>query len=405
MSRHCLILLAAGLLLAPASVDGADWTQFRGPDGSGVSPETDLPVRWSKTENMRWTAQLPGKGIASPVIVGGKVFITICSGPMLDRLHVLCFEVTSGKQLWERRFLATGNTMCHEKTTTAAPTPITDGRYVYALFGTGDLVCLTIDGDLIWYRALLKDYPNIGNSLGLASSPVLAAGVLVVPLENVGDSFILGLDAQTGVNRWKMPRPRELNWVTPLVLRRGDRSEVIFQTRTELTAYDPMTGKEVWTYKAPKGLTTSPSPVGVGDAILVLGGDAVALRPGDGGSPPQVVWQSNRVRSNFGTPLVDAGRVYTISGAGVLVCARTDTGALLWQERLKGTFYASLVLAAGRIYAVNDEGKTFVVQVGDKPQVLATNSIEELVLATPAVAEGAIFLRGAKTLYCIGQQR
>src|SRR6266852_8439695 len=135
-----------------------DWPQFRGPGGSSVSEETGLPFRWSQTENVRWKADLPGRGVSCPVIAGGKVYVTACTGFQQTRLHVLCYQASTGKKLWERQLWATANTMCHDKTCMAAPTPVTDGERVYALFACGDLVALDSNGDLLWYRSLGRDY-------------------------------------------------------------------------------------------------------------------------------------------------------------------------------------------------------------------------------------------------------
>ena len=158
-------------------------------------------MKWSTTENVRWKAELPGRGVSSPVIAGGRIYVTAASTYRDRRLHILCFDASSGKQLWERQLAATGSTQCHPKTSMAAPTPVTDGKHVYALFATGDLAAFNRDGDLLWYRALQRDYPDISNQVGMASSPVLAGDTLLLPLENPGDSFALAVDAKTGRNR------------------------------------------------------------------------------------------------------------------------------------------------------------------------------------------------------------
>ena len=165
--------LGVVILLLPAFAAAADWPQFRGPDGVGFADGNDLPEKWTATENIRWKAALPGKGLSSPVIAGGKVYVTACSGYQETRLHLLCFDAASGKQLWERQLWATGSTMCHPKTNMAAPTPATDGRNVYAMFATGDIAAFDADGRLLWYRALARDYPQITNQVGLAASLAL----------------------------------------------------------------------------------------------------------------------------------------------------------------------------------------------------------------------------------------
>src|SRR5262245_19648781 len=231
------IALVCFLLCVTVSAAG-DWTRFRGPGGVGVSDETGIPTTWSEKENIRWKVDLPGRGLSNPVIAGGRVYVTACSGHEQKRLHVLCFDVRNGKKLWERQFRATGNTGCHEKTNMAAPTPATDGERVYALFATADLACLDKDGDLIWYRSLVGDYPTLSNQVGMAASPIVWKDLVIVPMENVGESFLVGIDKMTGTNRWKTPRPRAINWITPVVRERDGQAEVIFQGDAALTAYD-----------------------------------------------------------------------------------------------------------------------------------------------------------------------
>ena len=164
----------------------ADWPQFRGPNASGVAPDSTLPVKFSATENLKWKSAVVGRSVASPVIVDGKIYVTSASGVRGDRLHVLCYALADGKLLWERQLTATGNTGCHPKSSMAAPTAVADKDGVYALFATGDLAAFASDGTLKWYRSLVGDYPGIGNQVGMASSPVLFKNTLVIPMDNQG---------------------------------------------------------------------------------------------------------------------------------------------------------------------------------------------------------------------------
>jgi outer membrane protein assembly factor BamB len=386
------------LLLAAGAARAGDWPQFRGADLSGVAQETGLPERWGPDENVAWKAALPGRGVSAPVVVGDRVFVTANSGMAQTRLHVLCFDAGGGRKLWERQFWATGPTFCHPKTCMACPTPVGDGRCVYALFSTGDLVCLTAGGDVRWFRGLALDDPRMVNHVGAGSSPVLADGVLVVPLESQGSSHLLGLDPADGRTRWRAGRPLENSYTTPLVVRRRGQTEVLMQGMYGLTAYDPATGAPRWTFDAEE-LAQIPSPVPAGDLILAPGRGLLALRPTEGG-PPEVVWKSPRLGSIAPTPLVADGRVYVLKGS-ILVCGSVANGKELWSERLKGSYSASPVLADGKLYLVNEDGVTTVVRPGAKPQVLAANDLRDPMLATPAVARGAIYLRSDKYLYCV----
>lgn len=401
-----LIAVVTSLLVA-APARAADWPQFRGPLSRGVAEETSLPVRWTATENVRWRADLPGPGASSPVVADGRVYLTACSGPRQDRLHVFCFAAANGGKLWERRLWGTGSTMCHPKTNMAAATPAVDHGRVFAIFGTGDLVCFSLDGDLLWYRSIAKDYPTFSNNVGLAASPVPWEDLLLVALENRGrESFFLGIEQQTGKNRWQTERPHEFNWVTPVIYNRGGKAEVLLQAPPALVSYDPRTGKENWTFKGP-GFNIVTMPLVDGDSIHVTGGSGaplIALRPTADRDSPKRVWDAPKLGVYYSTPLVYRGRIYAVNPARVLNCADLATGKLLWQQRLQGTEYsASPVGAAGNIYVVNEEGATTVLRAGDEPQILSVNALEERTLATPAIAGGAIFLRTDKRLYCVAE--
>jgi outer membrane protein assembly factor BamB len=389
------------VLALAGPLPAGDWPQFRGPGGTAVSDDTGLPLHWGPKQNVRWKADLPGRGLSSPVVAGGRLYVTCCSGHLQERLHVLCFDIATGKKRWERQFWATGNTMCNPKTCMAAPTPVTDRKRVYALFATGDLVALDAEGGLLWYRALARDYPQITNQVGMAASPVLWRDVLMLPMENAGDSFAAGLDARTGRNRWKVQRPRDINWVTPTLLERDGRTEVVFVSGQGMAAYDPGSGEQRWSYVG-AGLGSIPTPA-VGDGLMLLPGGA-AVRPGSGDKPPAVAWKSNKLRPAYSSPLYYRGRVYALNNTStVLACADMRTGRVLWQERLRGPFSASPVAAEGRIYLVNEEGLTTVLLAGDRAKVLATNALDASILATPALADGAVFLRSDRAVYCLAR--
>ncbi|MCI0456667.1 MAG: PQQ-like beta-propeller repeat protein [Gemmataceae bacterium] len=396
------------LVLLAAPLTAADWPQWRGPGGSGVASEKNLPVKWGAAEGLRWKVELPGRGLSAPVIVGGRVFVTACTGPDQERLHVLCLDEATGKKLWERQFWATGTTLCHQKTNMAAPTPATDGKHVYALFASHDLVCLDRDGNLRWFRSLTGDYPTVGNNVGMASSPVLWKGLVLLAVENAGESFAVGIDRQTGQNRWRVPRPRGINWVTPLVIehktKQGTRAEVLFQSGSDLSAYDPATGAQRWTYTG-KGMATIPSPVFAEGRLLVPGGRFQALKPSADGQPPELLWQSTKLPTGYCSPVGSEGRVYAVSSRGIVNCADATTGKPLWDVRLEGEFAASPLVADGKVYVVSEEGTATVLRAGPKLEVLGTSAVGEKILASPAAANGALYLRSDRHLYCIGEKK
>jgi outer membrane protein assembly factor BamB len=394
--------------LVNVAVYAEDVPQFRGRGGAGVSSEIGLPIHWSATENVRWKVELPGRGLSNPVIGDGRVYVTACTGPEQKREHVLCFDARTGKKLWERQLWATGTTLCHPKTCMAAPTPVTDGRHVYALFATGDLVCYDRDGSLAWYRSLVGDYPTVGNNVGIAVSPVLHKGMLIVCLENVGESFAAGIDARTGQNRWRVDRPRGINWVTPLIIEHDGKDEVVLQGGADLTAYDPASGKKRWSLTG-ESFSTMPTPVWGDGMVFTPGGKFRAVRPGTATAKPEIVWQSAKLRTGYSSPVYYDGRVYALDAAGIANCADATTGKHLWSHRLdtpnSEQYSASPLLAEGRLYVVGEKGTATVLKLDGKPTVLAVNTLADTILASPVASGGSIFLRSDGMLYCIGNAK
>lgn len=407
MNRIAIVMALVCSSLAPA----ADWSQFRGPGALGVSDEKGLPTGFTEKEGVRWKAPLPARGVSSPVVVGDKVFVTCSGGVNDDRLHVLAFDTKTGSQLWHREYTATGLTTAHPKTCMAAPTPVADKDAVYALFATGDLVALDHTGNQLWYRSIVGDYPTVSNQVGMASSPVLAAGKLIVPMENTGESFIAALDVKTGKNVWKTARPKGQNWTTPTVRAAKDGTEVLFQGAKGLAAYDADTGSEKWTHKLGGQI---PSPTAVGDDLLVCGAGVVRLRAKEGGW--EEAWKATKLALGDTTPLVYDGKMYTADPrAGAVYCTDAKTGKPIWDEKVVGakqTFSASPVAADGKVYTLTLKGTLTVFKAGGtEAEVLGTSEVGAGCLATPAISGGAVFIRtddlakpANNFLLCIGKK-
>lgn len=404
--RHSIVLLlCAWSVLHSAANASADWLRFRGGDGSGAVADADLPIALDPRKSITWEIDLPGRGLSSPIIVGDRLFVTASSGPKQARLHVLCFRASDGTRLWERQFFATGRTMCHEKTSVAANTPASDGQRVFALFSSSDLVALDLDGNLLWLRGLALDYPNVSNSLGMSSSLVVAEGTLVAQVENDSQSLALGLDVATGVNRWKLDRPKMANWTSPIVFKEsGSGREIIgLQSGKGLMAVDPGSGKELWNYA--EGASTIPSSaVGAGGVLFVPSSGITALKPGAPGQPPQQLWRASTLRPDVSTPLVVGDRLYTINGAGVLNCGNTQSGERVWQLRLKGPFSASPVAAGSYLYVPNEKGLLQVVDTS-KPEgeLVSELDLGQTILGTPSISGNALFLRSDGKLWKISK--
>jgi len=380
--------------------EAADWAQFRSARSNSVAQAENLPLDWSETKNLAWKAELPGRGPSGPIIVAGRAVITSSSGIDQDRLHVLCFDVDSGKKLWERQFWATGRTITHPMTSVAAPTPASDGERIFAFFSSNDLVCLDLQGNLLWLRGLGYDYPKAGNDVGMASSPVVVGDTVIVQVENQSDSFAAGLNTQTGNSRWRIERPREASWTSPAVMQSGVDQLVLLQSPSKLTAHRPKTGELLWSFdSACAGIPTATS---AGGAIYVPAAGITALQPTSTGSPPEVKWTAGGVQPATACPVVHENRLYAINRAGVLTCADTSDGSVVWRVRLAGEFWGTPVLAGNRLYCVNKDGLGQVVQIqsdGKGAEVVGTGDFKETVLSSPAVADGALYVRTDRHLW------
>ena len=391
-------------LLAVSLCCGADWPQFRGPLTNNVSL-ADAPPGKVDQGSIAWTADLEGRGASGPIVVGDKVFLTSTTGFKQDQLHVLCFDLKSGKQLWDRQFWATGRTQCHNKMCVATPTPARDGQRVFATFSSNDVVCLDLDGNLLWVRGLSHDYPNASNSLGMASSPIVVGETLIVPVENDDDSFTTGLDVKTGIARWKIQRPRVANWTSPAILKASPEAEplVLLQSSEGVDAIYPQTGETAWQYE--DGAGRIPSTTVGENTLFVPSNGLTALTPGSSSEPPKVLWSEQKLSPATASPLVYQKKVFTVNRAGVLTCASPQTGEVIWRLRLKGPFSATPIAAANHLYLISEKGLLQVVQLGEEQgEVTGEVDLKETILATPAIADDSLFLRSDQHLWKISSR-
>jgi outer membrane protein assembly factor BamB len=363
-----------------------------------------LPTSFGPKQNIAWRAALPGSGPAGPIVVGqgekARVFVTAASGPRQDRLHVLAYAAASGKLLWQRQLWATGHTVVNPYGGVAAPTPASDGQRVFAFFSSNDLACFDLEGNLQWLRGLAYESPTTRNDVGMASSPLVVGSTVIVQLEGNGKSFAMGLDVATGQTRWKLPRDCGPAWTSPTPFGgiASDDDVVLIQSRDILSAHVAATGKEVWRYDGPCSTLSSPASAG-GQVVAALDKGLALLKPDAKAGDAKVVWEEPRLRCNNATPLIHQGRVYVIKSPAILACADLATGKTLWQVRLRGSIWSTPVIADGRLYVVNYEGQVFVVRLGHEGKLVATNTLEEGMLATPAVADGAIYFRSQRELW------
>jgi outer membrane protein assembly factor BamB len=306
---------------------------------------------------------------------------------------------------WDRQFTATGRTMTFPKICNATPSPASDGQRVFALFSSNDLICLDLDGNLQWYRGLTYDHPNVSNSLGMASSPVVIGDTVVAQVENDSQSLATGIDVATGLSRWTIERPKRANWTSAVTLTKetgADDNLVLLQSSAGIAAIDPITGKSAWNYDA--GASTIPSAV-VSEGIIYLPSQGItALQPPKGSANPEVLWKGNKLGPGTASPIAYDGRLYTVNAAGVLIAADLKTGEEKWKLRLEGPFSGTPIVADGLLYIFNEKGVGQVIKPGDTSgEVVGSNDLGEMFLCTPAVSGGAIYIRSDSTLWKIAK--
>ncbi len=393
--RLILTLTLAFLTTVPAAT-ADDWLQFRGTGTNGVSADANVPTELSG-DTIQWEAKLPGRGLSGPIIVGKRVFLTASSGLRELKLHTLCYDANTGKQLWERTSIATGRTVCHPKMCVATPTPASDGKRVFSFYSSNDLSCYDMDGNLQWYRGLGHENPNASNSLGMSSSPVVVGSTVIVQVESDADSFACGLDTETGATKWRLDRPRRANWTSPTVLG-GDSSVVLLQSSKGLSAVDAETGEEHWNFG--DGASTVPSATVIGNMVYIPSNGITVLKLSEDRKSYEQVWQQANLRPSTPSPLVYKGRVYTISSTA-LTCANAETGERVWQMRLKGPFSATPLAASNdHLYMFNEKGLAYVVKVSEKGGTIVSRlDLAQTILCTPAISDGGLFVRSDKSLW------
>jgi outer membrane protein assembly factor BamB len=398
---------------ATRAAQAENWPGWRGPARTGISSETDIPLKWSAAEGVLWKAPLPGSGISNPIVWEDKVFVTSSDGPKQSELHLICLDRDTGRELWHVRLWGTAPTLYHAtKSSMASPTPVTDGRHVYAFFGTGDVFCVDLAGRLVWQRALADEYGEFENRFAASSSPLLYQDVVLLQCDHYGQSYVLALDQATGANRWKADRPEAwLSWATPQLVPVEGRAaqEFIVCGSEKIDAYDPLTGEKLWTVRGMRR-ECIPTPVfGHGLLYVVSGpkGPTLAIKPGGRGdvTDTHVVWSNVRGAPFVPSAILVGGLYYLVDDRGIATCLNAHSGKLVWQKRLQGEFTASPVAAGGHVYFVNETGQTVVIRAGVPAyEEVAQNGLDEPVFASPAISQGKLFLRSARHLYCIGRK-
>ena len=414
----------------------ASWPQWRGPSGQGISEEKNLPATWSATKNIKWKTAIAGRGHSSPIVWGNRVFLTTAiEGELVpgaravkhmdgdkEYVHpdsvganhkhlfkVICLSRETGKILWEQTaFEGTPYDDRHRKSSYASATPATDGKLVFAFFGSEGLYAYDMNGKFAW-KADMGKLATVG--MGTGTSPILYDNLVIVQRddENVEGSFIVGINKKTGKEVWRTPRKVQASWCTPLLVRTSKRAELITSGTEAVIAYDPATGKELWRHKGVES-NAVPSPVANNEMVFISAGFptkiAMAIKLGQAGDlVDSVAWKYEKGTAYVPSPILYGDYLYLTTDRGILTCLDARTGEVKYEGGrvpIPATFTASPIAFDGKILMTSEDGDTFVIKAGPKHEILGTNTVGEPVYASPAVADGNIFIRGEKSLYCIG---
>jgi len=362
-------------------------------------------VTWSRTENVRWKVPVPGAGVSSPVVWGDRVFLTASDGRLNDRLHVFCWQRSDGRLLWHVKLFGSAPTDLYAQGGMAVPTPATDGQRLYVLFGTGELAALDFDGKPVWIRSLAEEYGPFRNRWGMGTSPVLIEGKLVVQVDHWSQSYLLAVDPKTGVNRWKAHRTASVNWTSPLAVKVNGETQIIAVGTNHVRGYDASNGGELWSVEGTH-FQCIPSPIVEGNTLVACSGENTMAIKLDGATgdltKSHVQWKNKKAGAFLPSPVLYQGLVYVPLDKGFVVCLDLKSGKQLWKERLGDQYYASPVAGAGMVYFPAKEGIVRVLKAGPSFELLAENELGEGLVASPALSNGQVFLRGEKHLFCIG---
>jgi outer membrane protein assembly factor BamB len=383
------------------------WPRWRGPSGQGLAQGSGYPDRWSTTQNVAWKVAVPGRGNSSPIVWGDRVLVTTADDSG-RRLSLLAFLRSDGGKLWEVAVPdGRSDRGSHVKNGHASSTPATDGRRIYVSFGSRGLMAFDMDGRLQWHT----DLGALDPYHGPAGSPLLYKDRVILYQDQYGGSFVAAFDVRTGKQLWRTSRSASVGWGTPIAVRVVDHDEIIVNSQQAVTAYDPANGQELWRCGG-MSYEVIPTPVvGYGMVFCSSGraGPTLAIRPGGRGDVTRthVTWSTQRGSPFVPSPLLYQGQLYMVNDmASIATSFDAASGKALWQGRLGVTqregFSASPVAVDGKVFFTNDDGDTFVLRAGPTFELLHVNSLNERVLASPALVDGRWYFRTERFLYAIG---
>ena len=398
--------VAAAQSASPVASAKEEWPQFRGPDGQGHSMERGLPLEWGEARNVRWKSAIAGLGWSSPVVANGKVWVTSAVEQRGISLRAIAFDVETGKEVLNVEVfkIPTDRRDINPKNSWASPTPIIDGDRVFVHFGADGTAALSSSGEILW-----KNRFEYQSQHGAGGSPIVYGDLLIFSCDGSDTAFVIALDKNTGKTKWKTNRgyPSDQAYTTPLVIRVGDRDQLISVGAFRARAYDPLTGKEIWRVRYDEGFSNVPRPIFTQGLVVIATGfqqpELLAVRPDGTGDVTRthIAWSLKRGAPLTPSPLAVGDELYVVNDGGIASCIDARTGAVIWQQRLGGTYSASPVYADGRIYFLAEQGVTTVIAPGRDFRRLATNPLDGGLLASMAISNGSLFLRTDSHLYRI----
>jgi outer membrane protein assembly factor BamB len=435
--------LAATWAVIVEAQTGAHWPQWRGPFFNGMA-RGDAPTTWSDTTNVKWKTEIPGRGFSTPAIWGDRIFLTTAiptgtpapaptpgadqpqggrrgagggAGPLVEhRFDVLALDRKTGRILWQKTAkTATPHEGYHRAYGSfASNSPATDGRYVYASFGSRGIYCYDFNGKLVWEKDLGVQM-KMRLAFGEGAAPLLHGDRLFLVFDHEAGSFIVALDKRTGKELWRATREEPSSWSTPLAIEHGGRTEIVVSATNKVRSYDPATGKVLWE-SAGLGSNVIPVPTQQNGMVFVMSGHrdprlmAIKLgKQGDLTGSDSIAWSHTRGVPYTASPVLYENKLYVVTDNGMVSAFNATTGEPYYhQTRLpKGyNLKASPVGANGKLYVATEDGDVVVLKMGEKFEVIATNYLtDQIFIATPVIADGEIFLRGQNTLFCISDKR
>jgi outer membrane protein assembly factor BamB len=407
-----VVVVLAGVLSAGSLARAGDWERFRGPAGSGIAADAQVPVSWQDGNGILWKAAIPGIGHSSPIVSRGRIFLQSASADGTQR-WLICLDAATGKQLWKKD--APGSrAQTHPRNTLASSTPAADGKRVYAVYWDGEDILLSAydyKGNAQWKCEL----GGFRSQHGAGLSPIVDDGHVFINNDQDGSAHLLAFDATSSRILWRVERKAfRACYSTPFIRQHAGHKELVVASTAGITGYDPATGKQKWDYTwsfERRPLRTVASPILTGDIVVASSGDgagdrhtiAVRLAPQGDEIHPTLLWEKTRDVPYVPCFLAHEGHLYGVTDQGLAICLDAATGETGWNERLRGQFTASPVLIQDRVYAPAEDGKVYVFAAATTFKLLAANRLGEPVMASPAVADNRLFIRGKQHLFCIGK--